>query len=57
MTYWAEAQIVSTGEWMQDVGLTSEQIDRLRAAQERGIIRELKTGADIDLVAAFGGRH
>lgn len=49
-TYYAEATVTATGEEMCDDNLTAAQIDRLKNAESRGIIRELRVmrnGADV----------
>ena len=49
-TYYAEATITATGEEMCDDNLTAAQIDRLKDAESRGIIRDLRVmqnGADV----------
>ena len=49
-TYYAEATIAATGEEMCDDGLTAAQIDRLKTAESRGVIRDLRVmrnGADV----------
>lgn len=49
-TYYAEATVTATGEEMCDDGLTSAQIDRLKDAERRGIVSDLRVmqnGADV----------
>ena len=49
-TYYAEAIVAATGEEMCDDNLTAAQIDRLKDAERRGIIRDLRfmrNGADV----------
>lgn len=53
-TYYVEATLAKTGELMADSGLTAEQVQYLRDAQERGVISGLTVEEDIDLAAAFG---
>ena len=49
-TYYAEAIVSATGEEMCDDNLTAAQIDRLKEAESRGLIRGLRfmpNGADV----------
>ena len=49
-TFYAEAIITETGEEMCDDNLTAAQIDRLKDAESRGIVRDLRVmrnGADV----------
>lgn len=59
-TYYVEATVTSTGEFMQDNGLTQDQVTYLRGAEERGVISGLVVMEDMDLAGvakAFGGRR
>ena len=52
-TFYAEAVVVSTGQLMADSGLSAEMVARLRAAEQKGLIRDLVVDRDVDLVQAF----
>lgn len=53
ITFYVEATVVATGILMADSGLTAEQVERLRAAEARGIISGLIVEQDVDLASAF----
>lgn len=55
-TYYAEATVTATGEEMCDDNLTPAQIDRLKDAESRGIIRDLRFMQNsADVLGMFAG--
>ena len=54
--YYVEATVTATGILMADDGLTSEQVEQLRAAESRGVISGLIVERSVNLSAAFGSR-